>query len=85
MAVKMTDKDVIERVHRLLAPRRARVRHVPERRPHKQDCWEVTVTGSEAEELMRRLLPFMGERRAAKITELLSYTDWSHLPKGAPA
>lgn len=66
--VKMVDLDVINRVAVLV---RRKVTPIPARREGWQVQYRVKIHGEPARELMRALLPYMGERRTARITELL--------------
>jgi hypothetical protein len=69
IALQMTDRDVVERAAHLMG-----VNYIHEKDP-KKEGWKVTyricVQGSRAMELMWLLRPYMGERRASKITEIL--------------
>lgn len=68
--VGSTDRDIIDRVTTLLNVR------VPEfhrrRREHWKDQWVVVLLGQPAVDVMRQVLPHMGERRSAKIREIIS-------------
>jgi hypothetical protein len=66
--VKMTDLDVINRVAMLMG--RA-VTPIPARVDGWQVQYRARLQGEPARELMRALLPHMGQRRAARIKELL--------------
>lgn len=69
MQVSCSDKDVIERAARILGV------SVKDKAPHasnKRKCYYLSVNGHRARVWMLRLLPLMGERRQAKIVELLS-------------
>lgn len=70
--VAMTDRDVVERLHRVVGC--GRLTSVPARRPRclTQYQWSLAAR-SQTEGLMRLLLPLMGTRRAAKMTEALDY------------
>lgn len=72
MEVTMTDQDVIERAAALMGVKAA-FRHAPSKQAagHKA-TWRARLRGQRARTLMEELLPFMGDRRSAKITELLS-------------
>lgn len=66
--VKMTDLDVVNRVAMLMGRTVTPI-------PAKQDGWlpqyRARIQGDPARDLMRALLPHMGQRRAARIEELL--------------
>lgn len=68
--VKMTDLDVMEKVQRLFGGRQ-----IFKREP-QQVGWlpqyRVRIQGKKAKEVMRRIYPYMGSRRSAKIDELLA-------------
>lgn len=66
--VKMVDLDVINRVGELFG---RTVWMVPAQGENRQDQWRTKIQGEPARELMRRLLPLMGERRSARIRALL--------------
>jgi hypothetical protein len=78
ITVNMTDEDVIQRVATLFntkvytMPKYARDGYAP---PKQQ--WRATLTGARAVALMEAMLPWMGERRSAKIAEIL--TEFSRL------
>ena len=69
--LKMTDKDVVERAAKLLNAPSVRSQDQPDRKR----TFVCTTTGESAAEMMRRLLPLMGERRGAKIREILDEWD----------
>lgn len=70
IVVGMTDRDVIEHAARLFG---TGVYNVPPdpRRPHGKAAYRTHVTGRRAAELMRAMLPWLGERRSAKIVSIL--------------
>lgn len=71
VVVTMTDKDVIQRAALLFG---TGVYTVKVKTGKTQ--YRAQVTGTRAAEFMKQLLPFMGERRSAKINEILaSYGD----------
>jgi hypothetical protein len=73
IVVSMTDRDVIEHVANLFG--RA-VYTMPTRQGYKQQ-WRVQVDGFAAASWMARLRSFMGDRRTAKIDEVLGgYLDF---------
>lgn len=70
--INMTDQDIIERVARLLG---ASVSVVPPPRkyPSRLTQHRVIVTGETACAFMHLIRPHMGERRGARIDELLAH------------
>lgn len=69
VALKMTDRDVVDRVGRLWG-----VSTMTERRPdpkHK-DAYTVRARGRRAVLVMWLVLPYMGERRSRRIREVLA-------------
>ena len=73
ITVNMTDLDVIEHVARLFGtkvyvmPIYVREGYAP---PKQQ--WRATSTGKRAAEWMRKLYPYLGSRRQARIDEVLA-------------
>ena len=65
--IQMTDEDVIARAARILECGYNRSLPPSRRKP----TYVIAVTGAKATALMRQLLPHMGERRSAKIREIL--------------
>lgn len=64
-----TDLDIIKRVQALIdAPR---IYEKRKQQDHHQQAYTVRVGGDKAEAVMRAILPYMGERRGARIEELL--------------
>lgn len=43
----------------------------PKKNPNCKAAWQSRTRGSRALEIMRRILPYMGERRSSKIEELV--------------
>lgn len=66
--VKMTDLDVINRVAMLMG---RTVTPVPPANDRCLPQYRARLQGEPARELMRALLPYMGQRRSARIKELL--------------
>ncbi len=64
-----TDRDVVEHVAELWGG--PALESHPRRQAHWKDQWGVAKVGRPAEEIMRRILPYMGERRSAKIRDLI--------------
>lgn len=44
--------------------------------PNHRDIWGFGVHGMRLRETLERILPFMGERRARKIIDVLSMPTW---------
>lgn len=76
----MTDRDVVGRAATLLG---GKVRLSLKPRPQAA-MWHVEVSGAKAVALMRRVLPFMGARRSAKIAEILGHSGVQEGSSGAP-
>lgn len=77
VALKMKDKDVVERAAALF-PSGSAVIAAPDSRENKSDCWAKSWNGADAAFVMDCILPYMGQRRSAKIRELLKLTNLSH-------
>lgn len=77
IAVSMTDKDVMDRIALLLE---ASI-YVKEdkRKEHYKDQWTARINGARAVSWMMTLYSFMGERRKAKIRQVLM--EWRANPK----
>ena len=67
--VGSTDLDVIQRVQEMWGAKHLQFHR--RRQPHWKDQWIVTRSGEPAVKTMRQILPHMGERRSAKIRELI--------------
>lgn len=80
--LKMTDKDVIERAYSL-APG-GTISLEKSKSPKHKDAWRLEWQGQRAENLMRRIHSYMGERRHAKIAECLTRTNLSHHCREVP-
>ena|ERR1041385_5442118 len=75
-----TDEDVVKNVaemfhvpYRLMGGK-TRIRHKEDWKP----CYNVTINGQKAIELMMSILPLMGKRRQDKIMEVI--TRWKTIP-----
>lgn len=64
----MTDEDVVDRAARLMGGTYYRCKH-----GKNKDSFEVSFAGSRATRLMKRICPFMGKHRQARIAEILSH------------
>jgi hypothetical protein len=69
--LQMTDVDVIKRVARSLG---VEAKPQPARAGRFGDkvIWRLDIYGDKATEIMRLILPYMGERRTTKIQEVLT-------------
>lgn len=63
----MTDEDVVRQAARLMGSNVCG----PYRRPKRRPMWQTVACSQRARKLARRLLPYMGRRRSAKIKEAL--------------
>lgn len=75
------DKDVLERFHRIVGL--GAIRFEPRRKPHYSDMWRWDCAGwVKVTKVAKMLLPHLGERRTARITEVLAMkpADWA--PRG---
>lgn len=69
--LKMTDEDVVLRAAALLGARAHENNWARDNRDH-QTVWRCAVSGAKAERIMRLVRPYMGQRRGAKIDEILA-------------
>lgn len=71
ISLQMTDEDVVRRVATMF-----KLTYVQSRRYEKKVNWKqsfcVILRGQRAVSLMKRLYPYMGERRKKRITEIIS-------------
>lgn len=71
IVVNMTDRDVIDRVSAMFG--NSTYKMPPARNyPDRKQQWRAQISGVGAAEWMRRLYPWLGERRRAKIDEVLA-------------
>jgi hypothetical protein len=77
IVIKMTDRDVIERVGRLFGDKK--VLALPDPNPRHQTQYRVRLRGAPARKIMEQILPIMGERRAARIRAILA--EHPHAPE----
>ena len=70
LQLKMTDLDVIETVVETTGGCGS-IRKASAARERRKAVWSWHLSGSAARLLMERILPFMGNRRAARIKEIL--------------
>jgi hypothetical protein len=75
MAVMMTDRDVVEHFAEVLGGA-ARYWMPPRHRTHGWKAqWWWNASGQAAADILRLLLPYLGERRSARALELLEIFD----------
>jgi hypothetical protein len=73
VVVRMTDRDVVERVATLMGGNVVTRSHTPSMRSRgEQPIYRYWLVGSRALHVMRLLRPWMGERRTAKVDALLA-------------
>lgn len=72
----MTDKDVIEKLHSVFPSGNIRGPYTHKTKPHNKPRWRFDAFGRKAKEIMEIVRPFMGQRRGAKIDELLENYVW---------
>lgn len=72
ITVNMTDKDVIASAAKMFG---TSVYVMPQYNPNLKPQWRATVQGSRAAALMRAVLPWMGNRRSARIGQILDEYD----------
>lgn len=70
VSVAMTDKDVMEKIAKLIDARVTS--YQPTRPPEAKLAYRIQVCGNKAVSIMEAILPFMGERRAERINQLLA-------------
>lgn len=76
ISLKMCDRDVVIRAADVMGTGN-KISPRPHSNPRSTLAYELNVYSAEAERIMCAILPFMGLRRATKITELLGM-DLSH-------
>lgn len=69
--IVMTDKDVMERVSRLLGQK---IHAVSGEKEHHKTKYQLDLTGQRAVDFAAAMRPLMGKRRQTKIDELLAAT-----------
>lgn len=70
MSCAMTDLDILQRVQKILG---GTISNYTLRKSHWKKSWVWRVSGDTAADGMKTILPYMGERRASKINEVLSH------------
>lgn len=79
VALKMTDRDIVERAALMVpGPRKAEglgatVNPAKPSQAGAKGLWRWQVRGTKAVEVMRTVRPYMGERRGAKMDELIKW------------
>lgn len=66
----MVDHDIVTRLAETFELPPPRPVHPPKDRPNRQLQWGVYAYGRQALEIMRIVLPYLGERRAAKVRDV---------------
>jgi len=81
IVLSMTDGDVVEHAAKIMQAKRVRQYRPNNLKPNNRDVFATRVTGPKAIAIMRAILPFMGQRRKAKIEQILlgyeSRSTWS--------
>jgi len=73
----MSDLDVVTRVADLMAGKVVAAKvYANVNGIEMKQLFRVHVSGERARRVMETVLPFMGERRARRIQELLSFSNW---------
>lgn len=72
LAITMSDEDVIRRAHGLTGMGKVRETRYSETRTYWR--WNVCASG-ELAEILPRLLPYLGARRAARVRECLAWLE----------
>ena len=81
IGVQMCDRDVIEHAARLIGG----IVHTCNPKGGYRPIHSTSIYGEKARWVMRQILPYMGERRSAKIRELLAHpTAYNRTPKSWP-
>jgi len=71
--VNMADEDIVRRLREFTGVGNVQGPYSNPKKPHHSPMWRWTVQRSkDATDLMERLLPFMGVRRATKIGSILN-------------
>lgn len=86
VGLEMCDKDIVERAHRIAQGARPVIRRISNKPSRNgvgvyKDSYTFRIFGQKAEDVMRRVRPYMGERRGAKIDGLLAMKNLSHHPR----
>ena len=74
ISVEMTDKDVIDKMHRFFG--KGTVVFIKPRKKHHKDCWRWRIRGRGAVDIYFKIYNYLCDRRKNKITEVLkAYCD----------
>jgi len=76
--LQMRDYDVVLRAQQLMGAGKIGHRKRSLHNPKHNDTFQISVHGRKAEPVMRDVLPYMGERKAAQISGILSMEGLSH-------
>lgn len=76
IAIRMTDRDIIEKVARIFD---ARIQFKRAQTKTWKEVWCAEIYGRKAIDLMVLLYPYMGTRRKARINEIIAY--WNEYRK----
>lgn len=68
-----TDEDVIRHFHLIVGTGKVRGPLYHKRHPERKPYWRWECSGDSATRFTERILPYLGNRRRAKATELLEY------------
>ncbi len=74
--VDMTDKDIIQRLYGIFPFGIMRGPYSNKTKPQHKPRWRFDAFGPKAKIIMEAIRPYMGERRGAKIDELLKDYVW---------
>jgi hypothetical protein len=77
ITVKMTDEDIVARVAKLMDASFTKIARSPSVQDHYKDQWKADIAGKRAAGWMMTLYPILGERRQAKVREILNAWRYS--------
>lgn len=82
VSLGMGDRDVVQHAYEIVGNTKVTIREKPDYRKEAfKIMYVIGWNGMTAENVMRRVYPYMGKRRKAKIDECLSTTNLSHHTK----
>lgn len=84
MQLRMTDRDVIEKVNRMLTVYAVTSVKVEPKEGNRSEAYVTRLSGASAVRLMEDLRPYMGKRRQKRIRELLDWYSRGSDPSDAP-
>lgn len=70
IVLNMTDEDIVRSAAQIMGIKNVRRRKKPT--VTGKIVWQIGIDGKEAIAIMKQILPFMGQRRSAKIEEILT-------------